>query len=46
MGFKISKKCYGYRLENYDKCEECDEIMECSVMTLEIIFKDKVIIVA
>ena len=44
MGIKI-KECYGKRLENWDKCNKCDEIEECSVMTLEIIFGNKVVII-
>lgn len=39
------KECYGKRLESYDKCETCDEIEQCSIMTLELIFEDKIVIV-
>jgi len=37
-------ECYGKRFEAYDKCEECPEIIACSIITLEINFpKSKVI---
>lgn len=39
------KDCYGKRLEAYDECEECEEIEQCSIMKLELIFKDKIVIV-
>ena len=39
------KDCYGKRLEDKDECEKCDLIEQCSIMTLEIIFGDKIVIV-
>ena len=39
------KDCYGKRTVAKDECEECDLIEQCSVMTLELIFKDKIVIV-
>ncbi len=41
-------KCsdYGKRYESYNKCEKCNEIKQCSIMTLELIFNDKVVIIA
>ena len=39
------KECYGKRVENKDECEKCEIIEQCSVMTLEIIFEDKIVIV-
>ena len=38
-------ECYGKRLEAWDKCEVCDDIMACSIMTLETEFGDKIDIV-
>jgi len=29
------KECHGKRLEAYDKCEKCDDIISCSIITLE-----------
>lgn len=40
-----TKKCYGKRLESKDECEKCEQKKQCSVMTLEIIFGDKIITV-
>lgn len=31
-------ECYGKRYENWDKCELCEEIIQCSLMTIELIF--------
>lgn len=39
------KDCYGKRTETKDECETCDIIKECSIMTLENIFEDKIVIV-
>ena len=42
---KGKKDCYGKRLEAYDKCEQCDIILHCSIITLEKQFGDKIEIV-
>jgi len=39
------KDCYGKRLENKDECNECEVIEQCSIVTLEIVFGDKIVIV-
>lgn len=39
------KECYGKRLIAKDECEECNLIEQCSIMTLEIIFEDKIVVV-
>lgn len=40
-----SPECYGKRLDSYDKCEECDDIVACSIITLESITNDNVRII-
>lgn len=35
-------KDYGKRFEAWDKCEVCEDIMACSVMTLSLAFGDKI----
>lgn len=39
------KSCYGKRLKNKDECAKCKEMEQCSIITLEIIFDDKIVIV-
>lgn len=39
------KECYGKRLEAWDKCETCDEIVACSIVSLEAVTDDTVQII-
>lgn len=39
------QQCYGKRREAWNKCEECVDIVACSIITLEAEFGDKIDIV-
>jgi len=34
-------KDYGKRMEDWDKCEGCKDILACSLLTLEFVFSER-----
>jgi len=34
-------KDYGKRIEDWDKCKGCKDIVYCSILTLELVFKER-----